>query len=149
MPQPVLTQDDDALLLQFVSTREIYCPVCKYNLHQLTIPRCPECGRALKLTVGAVEPFMAAWIFLAISLFASSGIGLLLTAFAAKGTLGPLHGMEVFAWWFPDASIPFALVAILLRRRFLRQPPLRQWLIAIAAAALTFAQISVFIEVMQ
>ncbi len=44
--------DETELLLRFVAHRDHACPRCGYNLRNLTQPVCPECGEALKLTVG-------------------------------------------------------------------------------------------------
>src|SRR4051812_20929471 len=137
--------NDEAMLLQFVRDHEVLCPVCKYNLHALTVPRCPECGRALKLTVGTVEPFLAAWVVVAIGTFASSGIGALLTCFAVFQRPHFHEFIQYVAWWSFTASFPFALCAVLLRRQFLRLSRTIQWLIAILALTISAIQIAGFV----
>ena len=140
-------QDDAAELLHFVGTHEVLCPVCKYNLYKLSVPRCPECGRSLKLTVGAVEPFMAAWITLATSTFASSGIAVLLDSFYMLGNLGPpLRGVEFVAWWNFTLSIPMAIAVVIFRRRLLRANPSLQWTLAMTGMMTTVAQIAFFVS---
>lgn len=42
---------DDELVLEFVKGRNVYCPVCAYNLRDATVPTCPECAAELKLSL--------------------------------------------------------------------------------------------------
>lgn len=44
-----------ALLREFLHDTDAPCPLCGYNLRQLTANRCPECGQELELRVGAVN----------------------------------------------------------------------------------------------
>src|SRR5690349_18152961 len=63
-------------LLTYLQSHDALCPLCKYNLRNLTMPRCPECGREIKLTVGLTEPHLRWFVFLvvALSLAACAGI---------------------------------------------------------------------------
>ncbi|MCH8878716.1 MAG: hypothetical protein IID34_02395 [Planctomycetes bacterium] len=45
-------ENETEFLLRFLQGRDHACPKCDYNLRNLTRPVCPECGEALKLTVG-------------------------------------------------------------------------------------------------
>jgi hypothetical protein len=141
--------NDDAMLLQFVRDREVPCPVCKYNLHALTVPRCPECGRALCLTVGAVEPFLAAWIITAIGSFGSSGIGALLTAFAICRPVHFHDPTQYLAWWSFTFSVPLAIGTVMFRRKFLRLPRGIQWILAVLVVTLSLGQIVGFIALIR
>jgi predicted amidophosphoribosyltransferase len=66
---------DDQHLLIFLQTHHLPCPACKYDLHQLTEARCPECGRKLALTVGVVEPYLRTWVAVIAILCANAGLG--------------------------------------------------------------------------
>jgi hypothetical protein len=49
---------ETAFLLEYLRTHDAFCPLCKYNLRNLTQARCPECGREIRLTVGLTEPHL-------------------------------------------------------------------------------------------
>jgi hypothetical protein len=51
-PTPAASMSEDQLLLAFVQDRDVSCLLCGYNLRALTMPRCPECGNALRSSVG-------------------------------------------------------------------------------------------------
>ena len=57
--------DESAELVRFLADRDVPCPLCGYNLRGLTMPRCPECGRELRLSIGLTEPYLRAWVVLA------------------------------------------------------------------------------------
>ncbi len=138
-------RSESKLLLEFVRSQDVTCPLCNYNLRALTVPRCPECGRLLKLTVGTVEPFLAAWILLAIAAFGSSGIAILLDLFSLFKGGHPKDFMATCALYSFNLSVPLALGAVCFRRQFLRSHTSIQWLIAAAALLLTAGQIGGFI----
>ena len=50
------SSDGAATLLEYVRERDVPCPLCGYNLRNLTRPQCPECREDLKLTVGLLKP---------------------------------------------------------------------------------------------
>jgi len=132
--------DDHAMLVQFLHDRDVECPVCKYNLRMLTSPRCPECGRELRLTVGTLEPFMRAWIALCIVTWASAGIGVLFGCAIAR------DGGNVFYSWtdfvpglYFLSCIPLGIAITALRRRLLKLARPIQWTLAGVLAALDIA----------
>lgn len=43
-------------LAAFLHERDVLCPACRYNLRNLSINSCPECGRALSLHVNVGAP---------------------------------------------------------------------------------------------
>jgi hypothetical protein len=135
----------DELLLELVRSQEIACPVCGYNLHGLTMPRCPECGRNLKLTLGAMEPYLTAWITAAIATFGSSGIALLLDCFAAAKGVHLRDIVQLAAFFCFNLSPPLALAAVLWRRFFVRAPWPLQWTLAAFCVLLTMGQITFFV----
>jgi len=74
-----LNPAESDLLPAFLAERDVPCPSCGYNLRDLKEARCPECGEAIDLRVGLVEPRQAAGIAGLIGLAAGAGMnGLLL-----------------------------------------------------------------------
>ena len=89
------------LLPAFLAARDVACPGCGYNLGGLREPRCPECGEAIVLRVGLVEPRKAAGIAGLIGLAAGAGMNGLLLGYALIRTTffhDTLGGMEAFLW---------------------------------------------------
>ena len=86
MPQP-LVHDADALLLQFVESRDIACPRCGYNLRDLSQPRCPECEEQLTLSVGVARLHFG-WYLIAIIPCMFSGIATIF--FSTMLTIGSI-----------------------------------------------------------
>ena len=93
---------------------------------------CPECGRELRLSVGLAEPFLQAWILLAIAILVPAGIGLVFVVILLRD-----REFMPNQWWYIAsaayfmACIPLAAVALILRPRFIRLAKRTQW----AAAA--------------
>ena len=129
-------QDDvTRLLSMFLRGRDVPCPLCGYNLRDLTQQQCPECRHELRLTVGVTKP-MFLWFLLAMTPCTFAGI-------AAGLTLIPVI-LEVLAGAGPPPAILVTLVLLglvsalggvmLIRHRFafLRQEPRRQRRLAVA-----------------
>lgn len=140
MPPP----PDD--LIAFLRDRDVYCPLCSYNLRDLQSDRCPECGRELQLTIGLVEPYLRAWIALAVSLFAAGGVGIIFLFLVISQGLPDREslGLRLCILYF-IACIPVAIVAIVTRRRFLRLERPTQTALAALAALLTFVGFFIFL----
>lgn len=123
-------QDDVARLLStFLHGRDVPCPLCGYNLRDLTRPECPECRHELQLTVGVTRPrFM--WFLLAVAPCAFAGIaaGLLLIPMILQPMMGGgppermVFALDALGW----LSALGGLVLVRYRFAFLRQPPNRQ-----------------------
>ncbi len=129
-------QDDVARLLSmFLRGRDVPCPLCGYNLRDLTQQQCPECRHGLLLTVG-VTKLRFLWFLLAMTACTFAGI-------AAGLTLIP-----TIVQWLAGAGRPPAVLVtlvllglasavgglMLIRHRFafLRQEPRRQRRLAVA-----------------
>src|SRR5947207_14443971 len=99
---------DETALLDFLRDRDVACPLCRYNLRALTSPRCPECGRELRLSVGLLEPRQGAWLTGQIALTAAAGIGLMIILVcAANGWPGEgRHQLLNVAFSFHLLMIP-------------------------------------------
>lgn len=129
---------ENSALLDFLRDRDVACPLCGYNLRGLTSPRCPECGRDLRLSVGLAEPFLRAWVLLAVATVAPAGIGLVFVAVLIRD-----RAFMPREWWYVAsavyflACIPLAVVVLICRRWFVRLPKRVQWTAAAAIALLS------------
>jgi len=140
--------DDTAGLVAFLAGRDVPCPLCGYNLRGLTSPRCPECGRELRLSIGLTEPYLRAWIVLAAAACAGGGTGLFFVMMIARAGWPSTFGSPV-RFFVMNCSliyfiltIPVAVVVLVTRRRLLRLPAHLQWLLAwLAVAGATAAMI--------
>jgi hypothetical protein len=143
------SNDSTSLLLAYLRGRDAPCPVCGYNLRDLTRPVCPECAEPLALAVRAAErpiwPFILA---MTPGLFSGVCAVLLALLIAHAVTIG---GGLPPVWWLPFVveSIgiaSFAVAATLYRRRraFLLLPGSSQlsW-----AAAIWIVHIMLFLFV--
>jgi hypothetical protein len=127
--------DDDAALLGWLRDRDVECPLCQYNLRGLTVPRCPECGHALCLSVSLIDPFAKAWVALAVAVCGSAGFGLMLLCLVLRAGL-PHEGIADWMIIFFILTMPLPLVLLKTRRRFQQLSRSRQWFVAIAICAL-------------
>ena len=138
---------EEALLLDYLKDRDAACPVCSYNVRCLTVARCPECGRGLRLSVGATEPYLTPWIVLVIATFAATGIAMLLDIYFTYMVLVRNRGVPFHAWyellgWFSfNVSVLPAIFAVIFRRRMLRWATGRQWFWAVFFVMLLVVQI--------
>lgn len=58
-PEP---PDDQAMLVDYLASRDVPCPLCGYNLRGLRHDHCPECGQSLRLAVNLVAPVRGAYV---------------------------------------------------------------------------------------
>ena len=132
-----VARSSEAALVDYLRDRDATCPLCQYNLRGLTSNRCPECGQALQLTIGLVEPRVGAWVTAVVSMAGAASLGVLaLVALVRHGITG--DGMAfLVAFFYFIAAIPALLVLVVLRRRYRRMPQSRQWAIGVVAASLT------------
>ncbi|MCP3902774.1 MAG: hypothetical protein GY715_03980 [Planctomycetes bacterium] len=122
-------QEDVARLLEFLRGRDAPCPLCGYNLRDLTRPHCPECRHEILLTVGVTKPRFL-WFLIAVTpcTFAAIAATLLLIPLILQplGGGGPpepaVFALDALGW----LSALGGLVLIRYRFAFLRQPRKRQ-----------------------
>lgn len=134
---------ENELLQNFLHGRSHPCPVCGYDLRDLTSDRCPECGRVLRLTVTEARsmhaPFIAGVIALAAPLGASA-TGVVAVGYsriiAASGWDVLLRPLVVNALVLALAGPALALW-LRYARVLKRQPLARQWACAAGAWAAT------------
>lgn len=145
------------MLLEFMRSRDVACPLCGYNLRDLRVATCPECNHRLELRVG-VQKVQVLWLILAIIPGAFSGLCaaalatmiLIVRLFFEPGPGGPppiLLALDAFGW----VSGLAALALILKRDRFLiarrstqRIAAMVIWAVHIAAA-LVFISLTSFV----
>jgi hypothetical protein len=132
--------NDDPVLAAFLTDRDVPCPHCSYNLRGLSRPLCPECGKLIQLTVGAVDPSSPAWIAMVAVLCGAGGIGGVLIYFSIREGI-PMH-MGWLTWQYVCfyaimACAPASVAAIFVRRPFQRLRPTHQWRIAMPVIVMT------------
>ncbi len=104
-------RSNDELLLEYLEANDAPCPICGYNLHQLTTTTCPECGRQFILEVGSASPYFGQYIAF-------------LTPFIATAAIGVLFVCLVLMWGPPGSwGVYFIMLAggvdlILLTHRY-------------------------------
>ena len=142
-PESTPPPDDDADLIRWLANRDAACPMCGYNLHALTLARCPECGEHLQISLSPVDPRMAPWIFLLVSVSAAAGIGFF---YLIGITLGGDWSSARYPLYILFAMIPMAILVVCTRRLFQRKlNRAAQWTFAIVAALVVIATLFAFI----
>ncbi len=132
------TQAD--MLKTFVADRNVPCPVCGYNLRNLSSAQCPECSASLEMRVGSSDLRMGMWLVALLSAALPLGFGVLVSVIVFLATYGEPE------WEFHIAFgllsiIEGGLVAWLVvrRRAFWAMPRPRQraltWLVAVLSIA--------------
>ena len=87
----------DEILHSFLRDRDVPCPLCGYNLRNLTGGRCPECGNDLVLRVGVTEPRLGAFLVLLVACCTGFGGSLLFSLIALSAA--PRN------WWEKPAAL--------------------------------------------
>ena len=131
------------LLQALLRDTDIPCPLCSYNLRNLTGSRCPECGGALKLQVGLAEPRLGAYITLLTGCCVGLGGSALFTLVAL--TAAPS------SWWHKTSAwvlltqlltTAILLPVIIIRRAHFRRAPLARQRALAAVLCLVVAILS-------
>lgn len=133
----VTGESETAFLLKYLETHDAACPLCKYNLRNLTVPRCPECGREVRLAVGLTEPHLRGLVIFLVALCLSAGCGLMCFlimggVYVASCESAELQGggAVAFLYYGTMVSIIPTAVSIFLYRRFMRLDKSVQYLLA-------------------
>jgi hypothetical protein len=137
VPAAAETGAGPTLLLQWLGEANVACPTCGYDLHRLTVPRCPECGSGLRLALRADSPGRRAWVVMLIGTLIPAGPGLIIGAMMVRGlveegltnTLSEFHRSLVdapiqtlfaaFGVLYCAFCVPAAVFEIVARRRIL------------------------------
>ena len=140
--------DETRLLLSFVRDRDVLCPLCGYNLRNLTRPQCPECREELALAV-SVRNLRFGWLLATITpgIFSGIAAALLLIPMVVETVRGRgsppwfIVGFDAFGW----LSGIFVLLLIKYRFAFLAQRLTMQWTWAALAWAVHVAAFAVLV----
>ena len=128
------------MLLKYLETHDAACPLCKYNLRNLTVPRCPECGKEIKLMVGLVEQNIAPFVCFTMALVLPAGLGFIGWVAVFREGLGNYQFHSLSRTLESLSLIGFQLafftliIPLLIRRKFLRMQLRNQWICAALAA---------------
>ncbi len=138
--------DEASLLLEFLRDRDVSCPLCGYNLRNLSVVTCPECRETLALQVGFLKPRFG-WLLATVIPGFFSGISAAFLMLPLVGSLffspgspapWPVWATDAFGW----LSGLSALVLVKYRYAFLRQSQATQrvwagivWLVHLFAFA--------------
>ena len=87
-------RDSNELLVEFLRANDTPCPLCGYNLRQLTTATCPECGRPFQLGVESVSPFFAHYLGFLAPFIIVAGLGFVFLCLIIAW--GPLNGWGIF-----------------------------------------------------
>jgi hypothetical protein len=129
--------DPDAFTLAYLGENEADCPACGYNVHALREPRCPECGKPLRITVfQAGTGISLPWVIATVAASLAAGIGLLVAVITLRdGFPHQWHFRVVLTYFLLCLPVPLPL--LLLRRWFLRLG-FFQWLFTIPLLLIDF-----------
>src|SRR5689334_642080 len=160
MPHQALEKSEDVsvtsereLLSSFLAGRSHPCPVCGYDLRDLRSARCPECGRALRLTVTQDRPQRAPFVIGLVAFAAPLGASLC----AISGVF--YHKLTGQADWdillrplvmnCVVLVLAIAALALWLRhaRLLKRQSSARQWAWATGACGVTLVGHIIFLMI--
>ncbi len=148
MPDEEPSADRDrALLLQFLQRTHAPCPVCKYDLHALTKPACPECGNELKLQVGAVRQPIA-WLLIVIApMIMMIGFALFFGLVAVHMAIAVPNWSPAWELWLTIISgiveIPLVVLVVWKRGTLYAMSPSRRISVALAMWGLNAALVLV------
>jgi hypothetical protein len=144
-----MPEGDSHHLAHFLEDRDVLCPHCRYNLKSLKSDRCPECGLKLRLSIGLAEAYLAPWVLLAVTSAAAGGVGVIFGYYLLRLDWWQLPKMARAPIDYFAFMIPVSVLAIVLRRRFIRLSPRNQWAISLAVSVITvlaFARLMVAIS---
>jgi predicted RNA-binding Zn-ribbon protein involved in translation (DUF1610 family) len=130
---PFAMQDQE-FLAQFLKDRDAFCPACKYNLRNLTVSTCPECGESLVLSIACIEPRQAGPIAGLICLCMGLGFSFLMAVYGAiSSVIRDDMPDELWSEITYHAVIPAAILVVLTVlwlknwNRIRRAPTVARW----------------------
>lgn len=98
MEQHIDQQSEAAFLISYLHERDHPCPLCRYNLRNVTHNKCPECGLELRLTIE--RSYRREWIALPwlLGMALSISSAMILTIWAATIVYRINYGGPVAMW---------------------------------------------------
>jgi hypothetical protein len=129
-------EDNPQRLIEFLQNRDAPCPLCGYNLRNLTENTCPECHQTLQLTVG-VHNMRFGWFLATVTPGLFSGIAaILMLTLVLVSTIkraGPLPPVIFLLALFGLISGTIAMILITRRHHFVQLRPQvqRTWALTI------------------
>lgn len=135
----------DSPLVAFLATRDIACPVCRYNLRGLQGETCPECAAPLRLDVASPNLHLGPLVLMIVAFSLAAGFDLVVGLVFVTLTLVTADPAVPASWIGPMlvggtlcavGGACLVSVVLLVRRRiqWQRLRPRRQW----QAALVTF-----------
>jgi predicted RNA-binding Zn-ribbon protein involved in translation (DUF1610 family) len=121
------------LLLAFLKDRDVTCPLCQYNLRNLTIFTCPECGKRIELAVKARDVAVQSWATLSVVLSLAAGVGIIFLYMVIRRGLpnrGDVNPILIYTF---IGMIPLAIAALVARQKILRMSRDAQFYLAALA----------------
>ena len=112
------------LLQAWLSSRDVPCPVCGYNLRSIEVANCPECGAKLDLRVGSTDLKIGLWLVGVISLTLPMGLSGFFAIYGLLMVLSGARGGAALVTYLIAVGIlaaPFVVYALLLRRLIRRR----------------------------
>lgn len=126
------------LTLRFLDLHEAACPACGYNVHRVPEPRCPECGRALRLRLVAEGPtFGVPWLILMVVSSLGAGVGVFVLSILTWERMPSEWYWRVILTYFL-CNIPVPVAVFLLRRSLHRLEGLAAWVAPLLMTIATF-----------
>ena len=145
--------DEAEVLRVYLSSRDVPCPHCEYNLRNLTGSVCPECGEEVTLRLQSVDPRQAASIVGLILLSAGAGLNGLLLIYAVAVIMIYQKGMhDGFGPFLRVNGIGFVICATFLViwlkfwRKIRRLSSRQRWLLVVACALAIATDLVCFIK---
>lgn len=127
--EPVVDEAGRTVLLtQFLAGHDTPCPVCRYNLRDLTGDRCPECGATLQLSVGSVQARFGVFLLAETPLLMTLALALAIYAICLAEGLPQTKLLSVWATMFLGPLEGLAAVWLYRKRTwFMRRAQAGQW----------------------
>lgn len=130
-----MPDQNDALVLEFLSRTDAPCPACGYNCHALARPACPECGAPLTLALASEQAKLGPWATAALLFALGAGfdgvISILLTVSLVvfPPRAGVYRMLAILATFMVLALAQLFVLHAMYRRRhrFLAMPRPDQW----------------------
>jgi hypothetical protein len=108
--------EDRELVVRYISSRDVPCPKCRYNLRSVATNICPECGALVRLEIATGTA--GSWYLVALIIAAGAGLYSALSAAAyavllfRSGSMGA--DVHLSAWYRTLQALLFTTVAAMM-----------------------------------